>query len=100
MKKLALILLTLLLLHKLTYAVTYPSSPYISKAEYSEEEMLNPESEADVQQDPMLGGPPILPPDPGEMPIGDWYPLIAFAALYVIYKGRKVLLIKVKPEKK
>ncbi len=38
------------------------------------------------EMQPMLMGPPELPPDPGAVPVGDWIPLMLFALVYGMLK--------------
>lgn len=69
------------------FGVTLPSSPYISKASVTN----NDQSAGGIAQPPaaLLGDAPPLPPDPGEVPLGDNLPLCIIALGYLIYKNRK-----------
>ena len=70
------------------FGVTLPSNSYISKASVT----TNDQSAGGIAQppsSPLLGDAPALPPDPGEVPIGNDLILVALALSYLIYKSRK-----------
>lgn len=88
-KKKAFLILIFFISVQCLFGVTLPSSPYTSKASVTN----NDQSSGGIAQPPamaLLGDAPPLPPDPGDVPLGDNLPLCIIALGYLIYKNRKV----------
>lgn len=49
------------------------------------------EEQVEYETEPLLGGAPVLPPDPGvdEVPIGDLFPLYLMLGIYSVFFIRK-----------
>ncbi len=89
-----LLVLILLALSSVLIAASYPSYSFETTGPESYQELQSDpflEEQVAVNPNPLLGGAPILPPDPGveEVPVGDFLPMYILILGFTIIKIRR-----------
>ena len=93
------VFIILLFVSGILIGAALPNKAYISKEDnymdvYADNVCVDPANgfyDVAYETQPLLTGPPDLPPDPGQtVPIGDYIPLLLFGMLYGIIKMRKI----------